>query len=169
MWEIDLSEQIYTFLLSLFLGVIFCLVYDTVRTIELNSKMCKTAVFVADIFYFIVIAIFDFCFFLVRTNGEIRGFVLIGQLVGFLVCRKTLSRLYSMVLLMFLKFARWIKKWLCRLIFHPIYGFFTKTGDFAVNLSKKSSNFFKKRLKNHNGLVYTKEKCPQNGKRKESQ
>ncbi len=169
MWEIDLSGQIYTFLLSLLLGVAFCLVYDTVRTIELKFRMSPTAVFFTDVLYFAVIAIFDFCFFLVRTNGEIRGFVLAGQLVGFLACKKTLSRFYSVVLLMMCKSVRWVKKWFCRLIFHPIYGFFEKIGGFVVNFSKKTSKFFKKRLKNHNGLVYTKEKCPQSSKRKEAQ
>lgn len=164
MWEIDLSGQIYTFLLSLLLGVVFCLVYDTIRTVELKFRMAPTAVFFTDVLYFAVIAIFDFCFFLVRTSGEIRGFVLVGQLGGFLLCKKTLSRLYGIVMLLIFKAVRWIKKWICRLILNPIYELFEKIGRFAVNLSKKSSNFFKKRLKNHKGLVYTKEKCPQDSK-----
>lgn len=169
MWEIDLSGQIYTFLLSLMLGAAFCLVYDTVRALELKARMSAPAIFLVDVLYFIVISLFEFCFFLVRTNGEIRGFVFVGQLAGFLAARKTLSRIYGFLLLAIFGLIKWIKKQMFRLIFAPICRFFNKIGRFSLQVHKKYSLFVKKCLKNHKGLVYTKEKCPQDGKRREAQ
>lgn len=50
------------------------------------------SVFIGDMFFWIVSAFVTFIFLLSRTNGEIRGYVLISMLLGFVIWRITLSK-----------------------------------------------------------------------------
>lgn len=168
MWEIDLEGQIVTFLFSLLTGAVFCLVYDVFRVLRHKSYVTGAVLTVIDILYFLLLAVFDFCFFLARSNGEIRGFVLIGQLMGFWLCRKSLSRVFYLLLMALIGLLEGLLKRIDRSILYPFSAFFAKIGDKEPNRSKKYSFFIKKRLKNHNGLVYTKEKCPQDSTRKDT-
>lgn len=94
MWEISISNQITTFLLSVLIGMVFCLIYDMGRIIRTRYFLGTVAVFITDVLYFIFIGIFEFCFFLVTCSGEIRSFVFIGNLLGFVLCRATLSKVF---------------------------------------------------------------------------
>lgn len=92
MWEIDNNFQLFSFGLSIALGVIFCILYDVLRAVRKISKMTDLAVFFQDIGYFMVIAFVVFLFLMAFANGEIRGYILLGILFGFILCFLTLSR-----------------------------------------------------------------------------
>lgn len=92
MWEISNTDQILTVLYSFILGIMSCLFYDIFRSIRKNVRCKNSAVFIQDIFFFIISAFFYFLFFFVRTNGEIRGYILIFALLGALFCRVTFSK-----------------------------------------------------------------------------
>ena len=98
MWEINLTEQSTTFLLSILLGAIFCFVFDITRGIRLFGLNSKLAVFLTDIFYFLCISFINFCFFLTRESGQVRGYVFIGEIIGFFIFRLTFSK-FIMILL----------------------------------------------------------------------
>ena len=102
MWEISLNHQILTVLLSVFMGVIFCLLYDNFKAVRLYFHLKTLGVFITDILFFMILALIEFCFLLSRTAGEIRGFVLAAELVGFFLCRYTLSKIYLKILTFFL-------------------------------------------------------------------
>ncbi len=93
MWEISFADQTLTFLLSIPAGAAMCLFYDLFRIIRLARNTSTVGVFFQDVLYFAVCAFFTFCFLIVRCNGEIRGYVLLGELLGFLACRCSLSAL----------------------------------------------------------------------------
>ena len=93
MWEINTANQTVTFILSLCIGVLFCVLYDILRAVR---KVCLNSfwsVFFTDILLWIFYALTTFLFLMSRTNGEIRGYVLAGELLGFVLFRLTLSRL----------------------------------------------------------------------------
>ena len=92
MWEINLNDQAETFLLSLVLGVIFCLCFDFTRGLRVFGLNSKIAVFFTDIIYFLVISFVNFCFFLTRESGQVRGYVFVGEIIGFFLFRLTLSK-----------------------------------------------------------------------------
>ena len=94
MWEISNTDQIATVLYSFVLGITSCLFYDIFRGIRKNFKCKNAAVFVQDLIYFIISAFFFFLFFFVRTNGEIRGYILAFALSGVIFCRATLSKIW---------------------------------------------------------------------------
>lgn len=132
MWEIDLSGQIYTMLLSIAIGAAYGLLFDF-HSVLCTGLKSKASVFFADVLFFLILSVFEFCFFLARCSGEIRGYVFVCQLIGFLIYKKTVSWIVYLVL-------RWLRKnvykafsTLSRLIFTPI----------ALFIYKISENFFK--------------------------
>ena len=93
MWEINLTDQSTTFLLSMLLGAIFCFIFDITRGIRLFCLNSKLAVFFTDVIYFLVVSFINFCFFLTRESAQVRGYVFIGVIIGFFVFRLTVSKI----------------------------------------------------------------------------
>ena len=93
MWEIDIKDQILTFLYSILLGFILCILYDVFRSLRKALPHGRVAVFFEDILFFSISAVITFLFLLARTGGGLRGYVFVGVLAGFVAFRLTLSRL----------------------------------------------------------------------------
>lgn len=104
MWEIDLSWQIQGFLCSMLCGICICTVFDILNIFV--SRLSKKGIFVFDIVFFVFVAFFDFCLFLVFCNGEIRGFIFAGEILGFLLCKLTLARAYIPVVFLIIKLIK---------------------------------------------------------------
>ncbi len=94
MGYIDVSAQAMTFLMSVGVGAVFCLMYDFVRALHKLSINGFIEVLVCDLLFWGIAAFFTFCFLVIRCNGSVRGFVLVGELIGAVVTRFTLSRLF---------------------------------------------------------------------------
>ncbi len=167
MWEISLSLQIEAFIWSVFLGAVFCLAFDLLNKFGEEFISSKALVFVLDILFFVTIGFVDFCFFLAFCNGEIRGYVFVGEIIGFYFCRKTLARIYIPVLLIAFGGVKRLCRGVCSRLFAPIHSFFEKIGKKALKISQKTLFFIKKGLKKPKRLVYTKEKCPKVNKRED--
>lgn len=99
MWEIAVSLQAEAFLWSVALGAALCLIYDIQRAFRRAVKYANAVIAAGDILYFSAAAVLSFLFLLVFCCGQIRGFVLLGEAVGFAACRLTLSRLWMKILL----------------------------------------------------------------------
>ena len=112
MWEIGVENQAATFLLSLPVGFILCCFYDFFRILRKYRRLSNVVVFLLDVVYFIVAAFFVFCFLILRTNGEIRGYVLFGALLGFVFCRQTFSHLLFFLCKPIYEFYVFLKKYL---------------------------------------------------------
>ena len=142
MWEISLNHQVTTVLLSLFMGAVFYIIYDTFKAIRQFFVLRSMGVFICDITFFMLISLIEFCFLLSRCNGEIRGFVLIVQLVGFFICRVTISRLYLKILMMLLKGAGIVIRLLNALLCKT----YNLSATFLKKAYKKIQNFLKNRV-----------------------
>lgn len=92
MWEISLSWQVISFSYALALGVFLALFYDIFRSIRKGKKCNAVAVFFQDVFFWLVTTFITFLLLIARCNGEIRGYILIGEFIGFLLYHFTLSR-----------------------------------------------------------------------------
>ena len=153
MWEINSALQILFFGYSLCLGVIFCIFYDIFRALRKVTKINDFSVFLQDIFYFVIIAFITFVFLIATTNGEIRGYIIFGIVIGFLVCFCTISKF-------FIKLLNLIFKGLFTVFrkINTIYNcIFSKTERFFIKIFNLIKNTCKKLLKKVKGLLYTKE------------
>lgn len=152
MWEINNSLQILSFLRSILLGVLLCVLYDFIKSARLTVDFSDIAIFLQDIIYSCISAFVTFVFLLSVTNGEMRGYVILGVLAGFIIWRITLSRF----LCKFLKFIFSGVKRLFDVISNWFYTEFDLITEKIVKNCKKTLKTVKKLLKNLECLVYTK-------------
>lgn len=150
MWEINNNLQLATVLRTLILGVLLCLSYDVIRGARKAVDFSDFAVFLQDVIFCIICAPVTFIFLLATTNGELRGFVFVGMVAGFVVARLTVSRIFVLI---FKQITFLISKLLnivgyaqsCVVCF--LEGFFSSFYKKSVNFSKKALNSLKKLLK----------------------
>lgn len=152
MWEISNKLQAVSFLYSLVLGVIFCAFYDVFRAVRLVFKPKDWQVFLQDIIYFSIISFTTFIFLLSLTNGEIRGYILFGTVLGFCVFYFTVSKYFLMVL----KKTIWLINWCFGKINDGCNWLFSKIESIISKISLNTVTFLKKLLKKIKGLLYTK-------------
>lgn len=143
MWEIDIKFQLLTFLFACILGALYSAFYDLFRALRLVKNQKPFTIFLEDLFYFITLAFITFFYLLAFTNGEVRFYVIIGIVLGFLVFYILLSK-YNLLLL----------KCLFKIIFNGINLFFKGLYWLINKIDNISSNFFKKCLKMASKVLY---------------
>ena len=138
---VPILAQTTSFLYAMTLGAVLSIVYDVFRIIRVAFGGKKTAVFIEDLVFSLVALVLTFVFVIAFNNGELRFFVLIGELLGFVTCHYTIGKII-------IGFSRVIIsgfKWLLRLIFNPIVKLFKKILPRIRRTKKKLS----KTRKNH--------------------
>ena len=151
MWEINNYDQIISFLLSICLGAIFCFIYDIIRAARRVCLNSFFAITVVDILLWVFYAFVTFIFLIARTDGEIRGYVLVGEMLGFIILRISVSRLlYLAMSFVFIKISI-IKQ---RVAKH-IKTFYLKIEKTIAKLYLSFLKKCKKTLENTRKLLYT--------------
>ncbi len=159
MWEINVGDQFLTFLYSMLLGGILCAFYDILRALRRSGFDSYISVFISDFLFWIINALLTFIFLISRTNGEIRGYVLVAQLLGFVLFRLTLSKLtfpaFNFIIGLTVKIVS-RASWLTVVFCDKIEELLSSTTAFIVKIFKKGVKMVKKLLKNGSALLYTK-------------
>ncbi|MBR0465987.1 MAG: spore cortex biosynthesis protein YabQ [Clostridia bacterium] len=161
MWEISNKGQIINLLYSLSLGGIFCLCYDFLRAFRYCFRSKTLFYFFSDLLFFALSGVVTFLLLLALTYGEIRGYVILGILLGFVLFRIIFSKitlwlfikLWSFILKL-LSFVSKLNAALCRKIISGIN--FIKT---------YFSKVYKKLLKKGHTVLYNREKCEKKGEK----
>ncbi len=104
MWEITVKSQLISFLCAVVVGIFLSFYFDFFRTLRRSFKHNKITVFIEDIIFFLVAAFVTFLLLMARCNGEVRTYVIISIILGFIIYRITLSRLLLPVAVFLLKF-----------------------------------------------------------------
>ena len=92
MWEINSSSQILTFGLSILFGFSLAVFFDFLRGIRFLIKRKNLYIFFTDLFFWLFSAFCLFCFSLEFSKGEIRGYYIVGSLIGFAINLLTISK-----------------------------------------------------------------------------
>lgn len=158
MWEFSNNRQLFAFLVSLALGLAFAIAYSVLRGIRLAVRHSALAINIEDIIFCEIISFITFLFALALTSGEIRLFMLLGILIGFLVFHFTLSALFAKILSVVIRSIGFILLKIKGFI-SGVLGFFGKTVRKIVliisKLLQKSIKYIKKHLKAVGNMVYT--------------
>lgn len=93
MWEISNNLQFFSFWFSIIVGVIFCVGYDILRALRKVKHLTDLTVFFQDVLYFIFIGFMTFFVLMIFANGEIRGYIIFGIVLGFAACFLTFSKI----------------------------------------------------------------------------
>lgn len=150
MWEINSSEQIITFLLSICFGVGYSFLYDIFKSVRMVHTGGKISIFFEDIVYSVIITFLTFCLCILRTNGQPRMFLFIGLAIGFFIIRHLLSTPFCFALSWFLRFFIKIKT----IVFSVLRVTFLKIGRKTIEIFKKFIKTLKKGLKGVKRLLY---------------
>lgn len=105
---VSVSGQIMTFLYAMALGGILGAIYDIFRILRVAFGGKTVAVFAEDLAFSLIALIMTFVFVIAFNNGELRFFVLLGELAGFTAYYLTVGRLvigFSKAIINFLKRA----------------------------------------------------------------
>lgn len=116
MWEINSTGQYLCFVYSMCMGGILGLIYDFFKIDRIVFKRKKFIVFFQDIFFWLIAAFIFFSFSVVFSNGQIRAYLLFGCLIGFLIYRLTISKIFILIIIPFKKINAIIKKQYMKLV-----------------------------------------------------
>lgn len=82
MYSVPQNQQLIIFLCSLGVGFLLGVLYDILRTLRLTLTKSKIALIIFDIIYFILFGFFTFLFILAMNKGEVRSYIIIGEIIG---------------------------------------------------------------------------------------
>ena len=82
MTGITIAKETRLFLLSLAVGAGMSFLYDLLRVLRRRTAHRAAAVSLEDILYFLLCALLHFAFVLKDNRGQLRGYILVGELLG---------------------------------------------------------------------------------------
>ena len=143
MWEISSLSQLSAALFAFLLGIGLSVIYDIIKATRKIGFNSYVIVFLGDILFSILSAVITFLFLLVFTNGELRGFILFFEMLGFIFSRLTLSRLFLKFLILIFSFFKRLLSKMSTLLLQFSY----KTERFLLNLFLNLKKLLKKAQK----------------------
>lgn len=117
---IEVSNQMLMFFQSCLLGIGLGLLYDVFRIIRIAVKTNSIIIFIEDIIYFIIVAVITFIFMIIQTEGQMRVFILFGELIGAILYYFTFGFVIIRVANKIIKFVKMIFSKLFKYFILPI-------------------------------------------------
>lgn len=146
------SMQVRIFLYAIGFGFFLGGVYDVFRLFRLLFQKSGGAYRVADVLFALTAGFFVFLFALTQLNGQIRGYVLLGILLGFLLYAYTFGAFFARRTERIAAVVRRFFGAVFRKVSAPILRYIKKCkGFFAKNVQKaqKKAKFSVKKSKFH--------------------
>lgn len=164
---ITVAGQTWVFLGGILVGAALGVCYDLFRVVRLAVPHPAALVAVEDLVFFCVCAAGTFLYLLGAGYGQLRGFILVGELVGFLLYHCTLGavaiRVFGVVLAWLGRFLRLLR----RLTWDPAARLLRWMGRLVAKVARIPGNYLKSRGKNsriplqmHRGVLYNLKEQP---------
>ncbi len=159
MGENIISAQLYVFLYSLLLGGAAGLFYDVFRVLRRVISHSFIAIGIEDFAFLVSFAVVSLNFMISVLDGKIRSFIVIGEILGWLLYYLTISNYFMKLLLLALGLINSIfsnvLKPIIRVFLSPIILLVKSLYKFEAKIQnslKKTLKIYKKRLKRHYNL-----------------
>lgn len=85
------AEQVYIFLSSVLIGALMGIVFDFFRALRRKGNTRNIVVYIQDIIFWLIVAIIIITSSFILNNGDLRGYMIIGYLLGALLYMLILS------------------------------------------------------------------------------
>ena len=105
-----LAEQVYIFLSSVLIGAIMGVVFDFFRALRRNGNTKNIIVYIQDIVFWLIIAVIIITSSFILNNGDLRGYMLIGYVLGALLYMLILSNYIKGMFIIIMNFITKIFK-----------------------------------------------------------
>ena len=135
MWEISSFSQYLCFLYSVLMGSGIGVLYDVFKIDRMVFKRGVLFTVFQDILFWIISAFAFYSFSVVFSNGQVRGYLLFGCFMGFVIYRLTISRFIMFLALPVKKASFLVRKFYLILL--------NKINLFISFAFEKLKNFFK--------------------------
>jgi len=158
--EISIQGQTLAFIESILYGTLLGLFFDFFR---LSRKVIKNAFLVAfeDILFLFICTLVTFSFILRVSDGQVRAFLILGEILGFIIYCFSLSIIFMKLSNIIFKIIKTVFKMIWKIFFIPIWKILSFFGHILHPLWKKISKIMKKialslkfRLKNASRVMY---------------
>ena len=161
MYSVPQNEQLSIFALSLGLGFLLGVLYDVIRAIRLSVTLSKIVLVICDVLYFIFFGLISFLFILALNKGEIRFYIIVGEIIGAVFYYVSLGIAVIKVTDKLVSFLRRFYTLVFKVISAPFIALakvftaiFKKIGKLFKKTKKKSSKIPKKLLPKARLYVY---------------
>ena len=84
-YGLSLTRQVQNFLISFGFGFLLGIVYDLFFVVRNLISKKKAVAIICDTLFILLASLLSFLLLLVITDGQIRGYILLGELLGFLI------------------------------------------------------------------------------------
>ncbi len=159
--EVTLSSQLFGLGISVLVGLVLAAVYDVFRVTRILFRTGKYVMYIQDIVYGAAAAFLTFLLALCVNSGEIRFYIVGGELVGMTVYFISIGRITVRIARFIYKICARVYRWLDQYIFKPIHSRYIKIKEFIINkisqMQKRKKNSIRNTensLKPTSGLVY---------------
>lgn len=156
--DVLITKQLQYFAESILIGFLLCFIFDIFKILRLSIKHYYALIFLEDIMFFIISAVITYSFMVNVSFGQIRVFIITGELIGFILYRFLISKLVISTFLFIINISKAIVKFIFKKFFAPIgkimYKLFSFIFKSIFNILVKQNKILKKLLKNIIDLVY---------------
>ncbi len=165
----NVSQQTQLFLWSCILGAVLGVVYDFFRVLRLIKRHKASIVFIEDFIFIIISSIVLFVFSTEYVRGEIRFFIFLGSLLGFIVYILTVGNFVVNIIRKIVLFTHKVLNKIHTKILSPIFVLFVKIYQKTIaKTSKLVTTFIISKLKTKKALKETENMVYNNHKRIEN-
>lgn len=116
---ISVSNQAYIFLCSVIGGMIIAFIYDAFRIKRKAVKTRNLMIHIEDFVYWMLVAVVMFTVVYYSNEGEIRGYIFIGTVIGVILYIMLLSKIITESSLFIIKVVSSILKFVWRVVTWP--------------------------------------------------
>lgn len=116
---VSVINQVYVFLWSIAGGAIIALIYDLFRIKRKTVKTGIVAIYFEDLIYWIIVAVIMFAVIYHSNEGEIRGFIFIGTILGVTLYALLFSKIITKLVIFIIKLIFQILKKLWKIVIFP--------------------------------------------------
>lgn len=89
-----IENQVYVFFASILVGVVLALIFDFFRLMRRKGKTKNLVVYIQDIIYWLIVAFIIIISAFVTNDGELRGFMFVGYIIGAIFYLFLFSKLF---------------------------------------------------------------------------
>lgn len=135
-----IGAQTEIFFFSLGFGFLLGILYDVFRTLRIIISDAKGFVIATDLSYFTVCSFLMFCFNLIVDNGRVRVYVVVGEILGWMIYYFSLGTVA-------IKLTNSVSRFFKSRIFAPVRRFFGALRKKMSSFGKKAKKYLKNTIK----------------------